>query len=943
MNGKIGLLTILALIAAAGLGFPQAAHATGTTYYVSQSSGDDAHDGLAAAWDGAHGPWKTLARASTVTWSPGDELLLKCGEIWDETLTLRGDGTAASPVTVASYGTGERPYIRRAVGGGTECIVIDKAAGYRFSDLELGQAEHGIHIVLDAQAKSDYDYFRFENLFFHDINCILAGSTYNTGDWGYALWFDGSAVPRNITIINCIGLRTLAFSNNGRKGNVVFDRNTITHGSLNQVGQSHSADFDITNSVFVYNYPWRYDKWGTTQVIAGFLDGGPGIRYDVTNCEFGWAGDYPGSPDGCGYDFEVPTNGVFFQNNFIHNSYGEAVLFMSNYKHDNLVFDNNIFLNNVRFSPRWDCNINLPMNLTGSGTISNNKFILWPGKKAFSDKPTCFTYVNNDEDTTGSFVAMPLVSRIESDGGARTYSLTSATPGATIRYTTDAGMPDASSPVYDGPVRLERSGVLNVKAFKDGYYPSYVNSLAVELRQSEGGGPAAWWKLDERLGAAAEDSAGNNDGLITGATRTEGPRGRALEFDGVDDTVTFNNASLAALSGDFTIAFWAAPEATRTLTPEVGSGMGLPGVAWLKLDEGSGATVADAMGAAAGTIDGCAWTTGKFGAGLDFNGTSDSVALNTANFNKIADTFTISFWAQTDALRAITPEANSGISGIGDQRYALLPIPSSGDNEAGAGVSVGANGVSVFEHAANYLPSLLVANRAKLLTGWNLITVVYQNKQPTLYINGVFEKTGLRSNRTVHPNFNLGGSDYGWFEGQLDDVRVYPRALTVAEVAELATGGPEPSVAWSLDPTAGTTGLPYALGPTSRGGGPDAGHAGVGVAVGTNGVSVCEASDLYLPSLLIDNLPLAGWNHIAVVYRDSQPILYLNGVFEKAGCHSEKIVHPVFNLGGGGDLGRYDGKLDDVRVYDHALTDAEVQVLANPGGVNYSRNWKLYK
>ena len=80
------------------------AAAAQTTYYVSQSDGNDDHDGQAATCNGTQGPWKTLAKASSATYQPGDQLLLKCGDIWNETLTLRGDGTADSPITVASYG-----------------------------------------------------------------------------------------------------------------------------------------------------------------------------------------------------------------------------------------------------------------------------------------------------------------------------------------------------------------------------------------------------------------------------------------------------------------------------------------------------------------------------------------------------------------------------------------------------------------------------------------------------------------------------------------------------------------------------------------------------------------------------------------------------------------------------------------------------------------------
>ncbi len=108
-----------------------------SAYYVSQSSGNDAYDGRAAVWDGTHGPWKTLARASSSARQPGDRLLLKCGDVWDETLTLRGDGTATNPVIVTSHGTGQRPYIHRKPGNRTACVVIDNASGYVLRNLEL--------------------------------------------------------------------------------------------------------------------------------------------------------------------------------------------------------------------------------------------------------------------------------------------------------------------------------------------------------------------------------------------------------------------------------------------------------------------------------------------------------------------------------------------------------------------------------------------------------------------------------------------------------------------------------------------------------------------------------------------------------------------------------------------------------------------------------------
>jgi hypothetical protein len=696
-----------------GMLVPETAAAAQTIYYVSQSCGDNDYDGHAATWDGKHGPWKTLAKASLVTYQAGNQLLLKCGDIWNETLTLHGDGAAENPITVASYGTGERPLVRRSKGNRTACVIIDNASGYRIRDLELGFAQNAIRVAADSHARSAMGDYLIENCFLHDTaNPIFPDSAKNEGrghndyrNMGWAIFADGFESLRtvrlkNLTVRDCLGLRTQGFfvqMGPVSLENVSFEGITVAHNSFNSVYQIGAKHFDITNSVFVYSYPWEFHPNGSTQVLTGGVEGDTTVRNKVRNNEFGWAGDYPGCPDGCAYDFEGSTGGVTFQNNFVHDTFGEAVLFMPGCKHKDLVFDGNVFRNNVRFSPTWNVEVTLFPDNTGNGTFSNNIFFPRPGKRAINSKPACFTYANNNENAGGTFVEMPLVAHVAHAAGARTYTLACKTPGATIRYTLDGSLPTSTSTQYTGPVSVRRSGALNAKAFKAGCHASYVNSLGVEMRDQEGEGPVAWWKLDETSGTAAADSAGGSTGSLRG----------------------------------------------------------------------------------------CTWTGGKTGNGLQFDGVKDAVSISPAKLTTISDTFTVSFWACAHAARASTKEANSGVSGLSGQRYALCPKHLGSRGDAGAGVSVGTNGISVYEHADNYLPSLLVDDCT--LSGWNHIAVVYRDKQPTLYLNGVCEKAGCKSRKTVHPAFDLGGSPYGWYDGKLDDIRTYSRALTDAEIQVLAS------------------------------------------------------------------------------------------------------------------------------------------------------------
>lgn len=70
-----------------------------------------------------------------------------------------------------------------------------------------------------------------------------------------------------------------------------------------------------------------------------------------------------------------------------------------------------------------------------------------------------------------------------------------------------------------------------------------------------------------------------------------------------------------------------------------------------------------------------------------------------------------------------------------------------------------------------------------------------------------------------------------------------------------------------------------------------AGHATAGLAVGRNGIFVVERAMESCPAVLVAKIPVAGWTHVAVTYRDGHPRLYVNGAFVREGLVSGKIVH----------------------------------------------------
>lgn len=75
-----------------------------TTYYVSSSSGNDTNAGTAAG-----AAWATLAHVNAQTFQPGDSILFKRGDAWNESLVPPSSGSSGNPISFDAYGAGAPP------------------------------------------------------------------------------------------------------------------------------------------------------------------------------------------------------------------------------------------------------------------------------------------------------------------------------------------------------------------------------------------------------------------------------------------------------------------------------------------------------------------------------------------------------------------------------------------------------------------------------------------------------------------------------------------------------------------------------------------------------------------------------------------------------------------------------------------------------------------
>jgi hypothetical protein len=221
----------------------------------------------------------------------------------------------------------------------------------------------------------------------------------------------------------------------------------------------------------------------------------------------------------------------------------------------------------------------------------------------------------------------------------------------------------------------------------------------------------------------------------------------------------------------------------------------LPGtIGYFRLDEGSGLTTENLAGTIAGTLapNTPTWTTDSVaGNALYFDGSGNELYWNYSD-GIPANTFTIEASVKTSTTHSIDAESQTGIGGTSGQRYLFWPnypgdstytlFPGDRFVDAGMGISLGTNGISIYEHGNGYMPAHAVYS-GTLGTDWNHVTIVFDNKRPFIYLNGILVHTGIQSTRgNVYAPIRLGYGQYGDFEGTVDEVVLYDRALDATEV-----------------------------------------------------------------------------------------------------------------------------------------------------------------
>src|ERR1041385_1536684 len=86
-------------------------HADAATYYFSSSEGNDSR--TTAQAQNSLTPWKSIDKLNSIfsTLQPGDQVLLKRGDLFYGGINVSKSGSAGSPIVFGAYGSGSKPVI----------------------------------------------------------------------------------------------------------------------------------------------------------------------------------------------------------------------------------------------------------------------------------------------------------------------------------------------------------------------------------------------------------------------------------------------------------------------------------------------------------------------------------------------------------------------------------------------------------------------------------------------------------------------------------------------------------------------------------------------------------------------------------------------------------------------------------------------------------------
>jgi len=330
-----------------------------------------------------------------------------------------------------------------------------------------------------------------------------------------------------------------------------------------------------------------------------------------------------------------------------------------------------------------------------------------------------------------------------------------------------------------------------------------VGDLGVIVKTTDGGAswnPQASGTSNKLQSVAAIDSSTaiavgrvglilrTTDGGSSWVTQTSGTTGDLWYVHFVDATTGYvtgqNGEILKTTDGGAT---WTSTDLGTSVTMRAiffakngAAGPATGPIAHWKLDDGTGLTAIDSEGGHDGLLVSGTWTTGTLGGALDFNGSTDYVLVADDPALDITEAITLMAWVKPNKV-ATQYFFKKAISG-GTDGYELA-LSTSGKvvfrlNQNSQGDSYRIDSTTSYPFDGST---------------WMHVAATYDGAVQRLYINGG-EEVSNPASITIGTNdtaLSIGAQADGirMYDGTIDEVRIYNRALSAAEISDLFTAG----------------------------------------------------------------------------------------------------------------------------------------------------------
>jgi hypothetical protein len=353
-----------------------------TSIYVDCESGADANDGLTPTT-----AFKTLAKITSMTKTPGMKVLLKSGAVFKESLTLQNlQGTPDKPFIVDIYGGSERARIE-ATGGEWAVLIEDDNIRFRNIFISNKTGKRGIRILATragAMQNIQVDGCRFEEINWtgdaevegvtaanFDINSACSAANYNKEFGGIiihtasepvgASWYENLYVTNNefykvcrtgVMLTNRWGSR---IPGEGYNDYVNDDNNwypctgVVMQGNdLRYIGGDGIVIWGCDGGFIDHNVCYYANYLGRTGQASVALWPYSSSNTVMQYNEAAYTQWSNGSSDGEGLDIDIACRNTIVQYNYVHHNLGGGILICNDgtENHEGSIVRNNVFLFN---------------------------------------------------------------------------------------------------------------------------------------------------------------------------------------------------------------------------------------------------------------------------------------------------------------------------------------------------------------------------------------------------------------------------------------------------------------------------------------------------------------------------------------------------------------------------------------------------------------------